>query len=253
MQPPKDALDTMCLGAVDLDGLDVYTMLDHSPFDPTIKRTESVSGAGRKGGKNRKEEMQPEAAGAPLGALVVWRWLSAGQPRQGSRGRPANAPTRPHAAPRLPVPAQQIQAPDGTVFKVTKGAPQVIAKLCGADDQPEMKMRVEAEVANLGSRGIRSLAVARTYDEAQEKFELLGMLTFLDPPRPDTKHTVEQVGRAVGWAGLGCAPGMAWHGMALGCGCAALLLPRCGIGCVARRSAQARPPPCTPPRALACL
>ncbi|EFN51245.1 hypothetical protein CHLNCDRAFT_37518 [Chlorella variabilis] len=126
-EPPKDALDTMCLGAVDLDGLDVYTMLDHSPFDPTIKRTES-----------------------------------------------------------------QIQAPDGTVFKVTKGAPQVIAKLCGADDQPEMKMRVEAEVANLGSRGIRSLAVARTYDEAQEKFELLGMLTFLDPPRPDTKHTVEQ-------------------------------------------------------------
>ena len=45
LQPPKDALDTMVLGAVDLDGLDVYTMVDHSPFDPTIKRTESVSGA----------------------------------------------------------------------------------------------------------------------------------------------------------------------------------------------------------------
>ncbi len=42
LQPPKDALDAMCLGAVDLDGLDVYKMLDHSPFDPTIKRTESV-------------------------------------------------------------------------------------------------------------------------------------------------------------------------------------------------------------------
>ncbi len=39
---------------------------------------------------------------------------------------------------------------------------QVIAKLCGAENKPEMKMRVEAEVANLGSRGIRSLAVART-------------------------------------------------------------------------------------------
>lgn len=43
LQPPKDALDTMVLGAVDLNGLDVYTMLDHAPFDPTIKRTESVS------------------------------------------------------------------------------------------------------------------------------------------------------------------------------------------------------------------
>lgn len=126
-------------------------------------------------------------------------------------------------------------------------------------------MRVEAEVANLGSRGIRSLAVARTtegacqrlllrgdelgrwcggavpaavYNPADsagravragcllpkrvtlqvamrpalsnrtanaclccpavccagniEQWEMLGMLTFLDPPRPDTKHTIEQ-------------------------------------------------------------
>lgn len=45
---------------------------------------------------------------------------------------------------------------------MTKGAPQIIAKLCGAETNPEMKMRVEAEVANLGSRGIRSLAVAKT-------------------------------------------------------------------------------------------
>lgn len=78
---------------------------------------------------------------------------------------------------------------------MTKGAPQVIAKLCGAENFPEMKMRVEAEVANLGSRGIRSLAVARTYDAGMESFELMGMLTFLDPPRPDTKHTIEQVRR----------------------------------------------------------
>ncbi len=86
---------------------------------------------------------------------------------------------------------------------MTKGAPQVIAKLCGADNKPEMKMRVEAEVANLGSRGIRSLAVAKTVDGNLEEYEMLGMLTFLDPPRPDTKHTIEQVGR-VGWARVRC-------------------------------------------------
>lgn len=45
MQPAKDALDTMVLGAQDLSPLDMYTMLEHQPFDPTIKRTESVSGA----------------------------------------------------------------------------------------------------------------------------------------------------------------------------------------------------------------
>ena len=44
---------------------------------------------------------------------------------------------------------------------------------------------------NLGARGIRCLAVARTTDEAMAKWTMLGILTFLDPPRPDTKATVE--------------------------------------------------------------
>lgn len=34
----------MVLGAVDLAALDRYTLVDHQPFDPTIKRTEGVSG-----------------------------------------------------------------------------------------------------------------------------------------------------------------------------------------------------------------
>lgn len=42
-EPAKDALDTMVLGAADLDALEAFTMVDHQPFDPTIKRTESVS------------------------------------------------------------------------------------------------------------------------------------------------------------------------------------------------------------------
>ena len=41
---------------------------------------------------------------------------------------------------------------------------------------------------SLGLRGIRSLAVAKT-DEAGV-WHMLGLLTFLDPPRPDTKQTI---------------------------------------------------------------
>ena len=41
-EPPKDALDTMILNAADLQGLDRYEQLDHMPFDPSIKRTEST-------------------------------------------------------------------------------------------------------------------------------------------------------------------------------------------------------------------
>jgi hypothetical protein len=61
----------MVLGAVDLDGLDVYTMVDHSPFDPTIKRTESVSEAGI-----RKRCRQ--AAGWMDGRAVTSLWQAEG-------------------------------------------------------------------------------------------------------------------------------------------------------------------------------
>ena len=39
----------------------------------------------------------------------------------------------------------------------------------------------------------RSLAVAKTNEEGQ--WEMLGMLTFLDPPRPDTKQTIEDANK----------------------------------------------------------
>ena len=48
---------------------------------------------------------------------------------------------------------------------------------------------VEGDVQRLGMRGIRSLAVAKTNDHGI--WELLGLLTFLDPPRPDTRKTIE--------------------------------------------------------------
>ena len=43
---------------------------------------------------------------------------------------------------------------------------------------------VEQDVHSLGARGIRSLAVARTNDQGE--WVMLGLLTFLDPPRADT-------------------------------------------------------------------
>jgi len=44
----------------------------------------------------------------------------------------------------------------------------------------------------LGQRGVRSLAVAKT--DADGTWRMLGLLTFLDPPRPDTKHTIDRAG-----------------------------------------------------------
>eukprot|EP01034_Spumella_vulgaris_P041781 gene41781-51780_t len=82
----------------------------------------------------------------------------------------------------------------GKVFETTKGAPHVILKLVtdAAHDTESSKTlthQVEHDVHRLGLRGIRSLAVAKTNDEGH--WEFLGLLTFLDPPRPDTKQTIE--------------------------------------------------------------
>jgi H+-transporting ATPase len=128
-EPPRDALDRLTLGSVNMKLLEDYEQVDFLPFDPTIKRTE---------------------------------------------GTVRNTKT-------------------GEEFKTTKGAPHIILKLLNASDAKEVHESVEKDVARLGAKGIRTLAVART-NEAGE-WRMMGLLTFLDPPRPDTKHTIEEATR----------------------------------------------------------
>jgi len=121
-EPPKDALDRLILKAVDMNSLVLVDLLDHMPFDPTIKRTQST--------------------------------------------------VRDRAT--------------GQVFQVTKGAPDVVIKLLSDEKKRE---KASSEVSRLSERGIRSLAVARTINESLD-WEILGLLTFLDPPRLDTVETI---------------------------------------------------------------
>lgn len=123
-EPPRDALDTMVLGAAKLDELEHHEQTDFLPFDPTIKRTEGT-----------------------------------------------------------------IKDPSGKVFKVTKGAPNILLELVSVNKATVSKA-VDWKVQELAVRGIRSLAVAKTNDNGE--WEMLGLLTFLDPPRPDTKRTIER-------------------------------------------------------------
>ncbi|EFJ47201.1 hypothetical protein VOLCADRAFT_61631, partial [Volvox carteri f. nagariensis] len=127
-EPPRDALDTLVLGAADLPSLERHQQLDYMPFDARSKRTEST-----------------------------------------------------------------IRAPDGRMFKVSKGAPHIILGLLDPADAEQQGVRqaVEAHVKALGRRGIRALAVAQT-DSPDGPWHMVGLLTFLDPPRPDTKRTIER-------------------------------------------------------------
>merc|ERR1719230_1404294 len=84
----------------------------------------------------------------------------------------------------------------GKKFKTSKGAPQVLLKLVkkagGCDDS--LAKQIEHDVTELGKRGIRAIAVAKTESLGAtadgDKWKMMGLLTFLDPPRPDTKETV---------------------------------------------------------------
>eukprot|EP00796_Vickermania_ingenoplastis_P010429 gene10429-biopygen7414 len=73
-------------------------------------------------------------------------------------------------------------------FSVTKGAPHIILELAYNSDQ--INDEVVDIIEDLASRGIRCLSVAKT--DAQDRWHLCGILTFLDPPRPDTKDTIRR-------------------------------------------------------------
>ena len=133
-EPPRDALDTLVLNAVDMPSMDAVEQSAYMPFDPIVKRTEGT--------------------------------------------------------------IKEIAT--GKTYKTTKGAPHVILNIVKSTSKDEaafaaLNKDVETYVFTLGSRGIRSLAVAKTNDNGE--WEFLGLLTFLDPPRPDTKHTIEEANK----------------------------------------------------------
>jgi len=80
-----------------------------------------------------------------------------------------------------------VQGKDGNTYKVAKGAVQVIQKL--ADDAVETGPAVEEAVGRFAARGFRSLGVART--DERGRWRILGVLPLYDPPREDSKQTIE--------------------------------------------------------------
>jgi H+-transporting ATPase len=80
-----------------------------------------------------------------------------------------------------------VQAPAGRTFQVTKGAPHIILALAANAD--EVKPRVEKAVEEFAGRGFRSLGVATT--DGDNKWRFMGVLPLFDPPREDSKTTIE--------------------------------------------------------------
>jgi H+-transporting ATPase len=84
-----------------------------------------------------------------------------------------------------------VKGADGTTFKVTKGAPQVILALSA--NAAAVKAAVDKAVGDFAARGFRSLGVART--DANRQWQFQGVLPLFDPPREDAASTIATAGK----------------------------------------------------------
>jgi H+-transporting ATPase len=90
-----------------------------------------------------------------------------------------------------------LEESSGKLKRVTKGMTGVIIELCTRNKTEELENRLEADVEDFATRGLRALAVAYeeidgTDPEAEGNgFELIGLMSIFDPPREDTKQTID--------------------------------------------------------------
>jgi len=80
-----------------------------------------------------------------------------------------------------------VESADGNRFKVTKGAPQVILSLVA--DKEVIQAGVEEGVNAFAAKGYRTIGVAMT--DLQGSWQFVGLIPLYDPPREDSKQTIE--------------------------------------------------------------
>ncbi|KAF7732776.1 plasma membrane H+-ATPase [Apophysomyces ossiformis] len=87
---------------------------------------------------------------------------------------------------------------DGSVARVTKGMSHTILDLCTRDKSEEQIKALNDDVDEFARRGLRALAVAVDDVPSGEVegeglgFRLIGLLPIYDPPRSDTKETIDR-------------------------------------------------------------
>jgi len=107
-----------------------------------------------------------------------------------------------------------LQGPDGLYFSVAKGAPQVLLHgldparfpkdFPGVHDAKTLEAEYDGLVKSYSERGIRTLTVARSKpnkedltpnekgkDPDNRQWEMMGIITFKDPPRSDTREVIK--------------------------------------------------------------
>lgn len=80
----------------------------------------------------------------------------------------------------------------GKPYRLMKGAPQVVLKNCY--NVEEIRGHIEGKITEFAGRGYRALGLAMSDgdEKANTKWEFVCLLPLFDPPRHDTKETIER-------------------------------------------------------------
>lgn len=83
----------------------------------------------------------------------------------------------------------------GKIIRLLKGSPQVV--LAKAWNKNEIGQQLNDKMVDFANRGLRSLGLAKaegdgTGESANNRWEMCGLIPMFDPPRHDTKDTIEK-------------------------------------------------------------
>ena len=82
-----------------------------------------------------------------------------------------------------------LKQKDGSKIYAVKGAPQIILNLSNPSE--DMKKKVTKAIEVYASKGYRTLGVAKI--DSQNRCHYLGIIPLFDPPRDDTKETLDNI------------------------------------------------------------
>ena len=224
-EPAHDALDKMVLGTANLNECNKYTMVDHIPFEPAIKRTESTV-VGPDGRKFRVTKGAPpaivklcrrqpgleEKVQAIVDKLAVsgTRCLAVAITDTGDvMGSDQQALPSSDTA-DVSVAATRTGTANGAgpgeksagVLPAAPSSDSANANTAttpadpNGDNKPSEAEATGSQPAGESATAVAAAAAAATAAKTREpkqRWYMVGILTFLDPPRADSKETIHKV------------------------------------------------------------
>lgn len=202
-EPPRDALDTMVLGAADLDECDQYDQIEFLPFDPRVKRTQATL---RKTMPDGSEYVFKVAKGAPHAILALCGdhegpvALRVEEINEELSGRGIRCIAIAQCVERLATDKERSAAPSVSDEFVRRNTTSVLSRQNSAAPKakrtPSKNLSLEPAPpvrapSALTQQARREASHIKPADDG-EQWQLIGLLTFLDPPRVDTKDTIRR-------------------------------------------------------------